>query len=167
MGDQHQFVRPGQKEILDPADGGDVQVVGGLVQKQQVRLRDQHLGQVEPHLETAGKIEGIANHIPIGKPQTDKDFLHLPVVVLFGGRQSFHAFGQDRLFGKPDVLAHVADAVALGHGDGAVVVALFADDDPKQGGLAVAVAAHQTHPLLGIDFEADAVEQFATAEAFT
>ena len=147
VGDQHQLMGPGEQKILDPADGGDVQVVGGLVQQQQVRFRDQHLGQVEPHLEAAGKIMGASDHVAVGEPQAGQDFLHLPVVIFFRCDQSFHALGQHGGFGKLDVLLNITDAIPFGHGDGAVVAAFLADDDAKQGRLAVAVAAHQAHPF--------------------
>ena len=40
-----------QQEVLQPVDGVDVQVVGGLVQQQDVRIAEQGLGQQHLHLQ--------------------------------------------------------------------------------------------------------------------
>jgi hypothetical protein len=109
---------------------------------------------------------GAFHHVTIGETQAGQDLFDLPVVVFFRCHQALHPLGQHGGFGEPDMLLHVTDAVPFGHGDGAVVGAFLADDDAKQGGLAVAVAAHQAHPLPRIDLEADAVEKYAPAEAF-
>ena len=48
--------RPGvvAKKDFEPTDGQDVQMVGGFVQQQHVRITGQHLGQQDTKLETAG-----------------------------------------------------------------------------------------------------------------
>jgi hypothetical protein len=85
----------------------------------------------------------------VGEPQAGQDLFDLPVVVLFRWHQALHSLGQHGGFGELDMLLHVADAIPFGHGDGAVVSAFLADDDAKQGGFAVSVAADQSHPFLG------------------
>ena len=55
VGDDHQHAREVAQPRLQPADGQDVQVIGGLVQQQGVGLAGQHLGQQHPQLEAPGK----------------------------------------------------------------------------------------------------------------
>jgi hypothetical protein len=50
------------------------------------------------------------------------------------------------------------DAVPFGGGQIPEVIVLFADNDAKQGGFAMAVAAHQPYTFLGVNLETDAVE---------
>ena len=42
-----------QQKVLQPVDGVDVQVVGGLVQQQDIRIAEQRLGQQHLHLQPA------------------------------------------------------------------------------------------------------------------
>jgi hypothetical protein len=53
VGDDDGAAGVGVQELLQPADGQDVQVVGGLVQQQQVGPTHQHLGQQHAQLEPA------------------------------------------------------------------------------------------------------------------
>ena len=51
-----------QQEVLQPVDGVDVQVVGGLVHHQNVRIAEQGLGQQHFHLQTGiqgGHVAGV------------------------------------------------------------------------------------------------------------
>ena len=64
VGDDDHLVPPGAQELGEPADRNDVEVVRGLVEEQQVRLGHEHLGQVQPHLVSAGERRRVAcrNH---------------------------------------------------------------------------------------------------------
>ncbi len=53
VGDHHRAAGVGVQELLQPADGQDVQVVGRLVQQQQIGPAHQHLGQQHAQLEPA------------------------------------------------------------------------------------------------------------------
>ncbi len=53
--EQYGAVEAGQR-LLEPGDGADVQVVGRLVQQQQVRLRNQRLGQQHASPPAAGQL---------------------------------------------------------------------------------------------------------------
>ena len=62
-----------QEEVLQPVDGVDVQVVGGLVHHQQVGVAEQRLGQQHLHLET-GVQGGHVVVVQLGaQPQTLED----------------------------------------------------------------------------------------------
>ena len=62
VGDEEQGPGEVLEEALEPINGVDVQMVGGLVQQQQVRLPHQGLGEQHPPLETArqGVERGVA-----------------------------------------------------------------------------------------------------------
>ncbi|MNT86273.1 hypothetical protein D3C72_2265430 [compost metagenome] len=49
MGDQHEGAAPTQQEALEPEQGGQIQVVAGLIEQQQVGL----VQQGTPYLQAA------------------------------------------------------------------------------------------------------------------
>ncbi|TWG79689.1 hypothetical protein L602_000600000890 [Cupriavidus gilardii J11] len=51
----HERARVARQPVLQPHDGVQIQVVGRLVQQQQVGLAHQRLGQVQPHAPAAGE----------------------------------------------------------------------------------------------------------------
>jgi hypothetical protein len=52
------------EELLQPSDGEDVQMVGRLVQKEDVGIAREHLGQQDTELEAAGQGgERVAMHV--------------------------------------------------------------------------------------------------------
>ena len=55
MGDEEHGPGPGPEKILQKLEGLQIQVVGGLVQQQKVRLLPQEPGQLELHPLTAGQ----------------------------------------------------------------------------------------------------------------
>ena len=69
MRDQQQ--RPGivDQPALQPQDGIQVQVVGGLIQQQQIRTAHQRLGHVQPHAPAAGERTHRPGFLLGGKPQ--------------------------------------------------------------------------------------------------
>jgi hypothetical protein len=84
MGDEQQRATETEQEFLQPGDGIDVQVVGGLVQQQQVRLVHQGARQQHPALEPAGQvIEGQVG-VQLQPRQHGLDpLLQLPAVAAF------------------------------------------------------------------------------------
>ena len=60
MRDQHEGVRIVAEILFQPVAGFQVEMVGGLVEQQQVRLLQQQLGQRDAHLPAAGKLFGLA-----------------------------------------------------------------------------------------------------------
>ena len=56
VGDEQQRTAELDQKLLQPADGLDVEVVGGLVEQQQVGLGDQRPRQQHPALEAAGQL---------------------------------------------------------------------------------------------------------------
>ncbi len=56
MGDDDHCVLEAGEKILQPGDGLQVELVGGFVQKQDIRVAEQGLGQQHPHLVAAVKL---------------------------------------------------------------------------------------------------------------
>jgi hypothetical protein len=50
MRSHHQGARPRRELVLEPLDGGDVKVIGWLVEQQQVELRHQQTSQCRARL---------------------------------------------------------------------------------------------------------------------
>ena len=63
MGDEQQSAVPVQQKFFDPGNGGDIEMVGGLVQQQQIRLGHQGARQHHAALHAAGQARDI--HIRI------------------------------------------------------------------------------------------------------
>ena len=62
-----------QEIVLQPLHGLQVQVVGGLVQEQDVRALKQHPGQLGPLAPAAGKLADAAQELVLGKAQARED----------------------------------------------------------------------------------------------
>jgi hypothetical protein len=56
--DEHEGKRILQQILLQPVAGFEIEVVGGLVEQQQVGLFEQQLGERDAHLPAAGKLLG-------------------------------------------------------------------------------------------------------------
>ena len=55
MRDEDDGVRIGVQVLLEPVARLEIEMVGRLVEQQQVRLAEQQLGQRDPHLPAAGE----------------------------------------------------------------------------------------------------------------
>ncbi len=203
VGNEHQGGGIAFEEGFQPADRVQVQVVGGLVQQQDVRLLDQRPGQQHAAFHAAGQAGEVllAVQVELGEHRVHAleqlpgaARLDLIVEGLEAGQVLIHALRLVRIAqGAAQVVVlveqraqlaqalgdHVVHAVVLvlGHFlfqardhqvlgalDLAVVGLHLAGQDLEQGGLAGAVAAHQTEPLAGFDGEVDIVEQRLLAE---
>ena len=63
----------GSQEVLEPLDALEVEVVGGLVQKEQVGMAKQELGERNAHLPAAGEISRGLVKVLDGKAQAAQD----------------------------------------------------------------------------------------------
>ena len=84
----HQHHRAGEagKEVLEPKDGLDVQVVGRLVQQQDVVLLEQQLGQFDAHAPPAGKQAGILVEVRAFEAQPQQHAFDLPGIGVSPGQ---------------------------------------------------------------------------------
>ena len=163
VGDQQQFAGPVLQKTDDPADGGDIQIVGRFIQQQKVRLRNQHFGKIQTHLVSTRKLGRGALLGLGGKPQPGQYPFRLPVLVGLVGRQPRDGFGQNARLGERQVLADVSDTVVAGLDHRTLIGLLLADDQTQKGGLAMSVAAHQTDLFPVVQPKADTVEQLVLA----
>ena len=66
---QHEGVGIVRQIIFQPVAGFEIEMVGGLVEQQQVGLLQQQLGQREAHLPAAGKLLGLAVPVVLAEAQ--------------------------------------------------------------------------------------------------
>jgi len=60
MRDDDEFAGPGFEEFLEPSDGFDVEVVGGLVEEEHVGFGGEDFDHVEADLVATGEFVGIS-----------------------------------------------------------------------------------------------------------
>ena len=75
--DQHVRVADNREIFFQPVAGFEVEMVGGLVEQQQVRLLQQKLGQRDAHLPAAGKFLGLASPVVFAEAQPGQDLADL------------------------------------------------------------------------------------------
>ena len=156
MGDQKEPLLPPQVgRHLGPAPG--VQVVGGLVdQRNPPRLqeqgRQQHLGPLPLGQGGKGPLQGLRL-----QPQQRQLPLHLP--ALRGGTQP----GEHRLHRPGRVGDRGGEIAEPGRGLDAPPVLQLPHQQPEQGGLAPAVAAHQPQLPVGVQLQADVLKYIAVS----
>ena len=161
MGDEEQRHARGSQQVFHPVDGGDIEMVGGLVQQQRVRVGGQRAREQHPPLLPSGKggEEGVRLQARQGNPAFG---LKLGLPIAFGG-VVFGAFGHDFRDGSlqigGDVLGKIGDALAGGDDDFAAIGFLLPEQQAQQGGLARAVAARKADAFARFDHEGDLVEQ--------
>ena len=106
--DQHTCVRIIVQVFFQPVAGLEVQVIGGLVEQQQVGLFQQQLSQGDAHLPAAGEFFRAAMPIGGGKSQTAQHhsrlrFKRISVAVLELGVNGVEAVGDLLVLGaRPD-----------------------------------------------------------------
>ena len=153
VADQHEAGASRAKLVLEPGDGGDVEMVGRLVEQHQLRRLGKELGERGPAPlaargggRVAGRVEGQA----LGD--------HLDLVVL--ARIEFRGgiVAERREARHRGLLLHVADGGA-GRQRARAAVGLH---QPRhylhQRRLAGAVPAHERHPVAGLNHEVEPVE---------
>jgi len=201
VGDEQHGAAEVADEAFQPFDAGDVEVVGGLIEQQQVGFLDQGLGEQHAALRAAGEFTRLAFGVEF---QACDDFIdaagHVPTVAgfqlvlqhgepLHGLLVAVFKTGDDGVVFEQDVV-QVAEALQhhVVHGGigfhawvllqirrfrtgckahVAFVRALFAGEDAKQGGLALAIAPDQGDALAGFDREGDVFQQCAGADGET
>ena len=112
MRDQHEGVRVGGQILFQPVAGFQVEVVGGLVEQQQVGLFEQQLGQRDAHLPAAGELFGAALPIALRETEAGEHRADLRFDGVAVARAEF-AFGAVEAVGHLGVFR--AGGVELGH----------------------------------------------------
>ena len=73
VGDEKHGAVVAREELLEPTDAFEVEVVGRLVEKQQVRVAQQQLGEGDAHLPAAREVTGGLVEVLHGKAEACQD----------------------------------------------------------------------------------------------
>ena len=127
-----QRAREGLEELLEPDDGFDVEVVGGLVHQQDVGAAEQHARQRDAHFPAAGERADVAVDLIVVEAEAVEHFARLrfervaaEVLVFFlhfaeAGEDAVHLVGARGIFHgvlqRFELVMQVADAAAAGDG---------------------------------------------------
>ena len=159
VGDHHQRGRTTDQVLGEPRDRLDVEVVGRLVEDQQVDVVEQQAGQrAAAAFSTREPVHGpVEGHV--GQQHLDDlagGRVTRPLVVVLAGEHDLaHGVGVV----EQVALVEVADVQPAVQRDPATVGGLPAGHQVEQGGLAVAVAPDDADALTLGDAEAHLVEQ--------
>ncbi len=115
MRDDHVRVGIAGQVLLKPVAGFEIEVVGGLVEQQQVRPLEQELGKREAHLPAAGKFFSLTLPVVAVKAESAKNRADLGFerVAVAG-----HEFVFQLLVAVGDVGVFLALVVEFGHAAG-------------------------------------------------
>ncbi len=157
VADEHHGAGKAQQHLLQPFDGGQIEMVGGLVEQQQIGIAGERAGECCAPALPAGEFRWLARAVQAEAIQQGCD--------LMGGR----AIG-------PDEIRQMAKAAEIR------LLRQDSDCEPRldvaragvqihrsgkrlqDGRFAAAVGTHQRHPLAARDAEADIGEQRPAAE---
>ena len=180
-------------EIIDqPQHAFEIEIIGRLVKQQQVGLREQHGGERHAHAPAAGEfaqrpvlrrlVEAEAGQnarrprrrgmrLDVGEPGLDfGDAMGIAGVLGLGEQRLALDVGLEHEIDQPlraagGLLLDAADAGLFGQAHRARLGGDFAADQPKQRGLAGAVAPDQPHPRPGRQGRRGLVDEQAFADA--
>ena len=170
MADHDQGAGPGVEVVLHHGEGVDVEVVGRLIEQQDVRLADQQPQQLQAAALATGQVAD-----PGGQPLAGE-----AEVLQQAGRGHLLARGDlgDAAFAA-DQVQHPLAGGQLSHGLGQVadvdgptaldpagVRRQVTGEQPQQGGLAGAVDADQTDPIARSDRPGQIGDQGAVGDAY-
>ena len=155
MGHQDQSAPVGQQLLLQPRHRPEVEVVGGLIEDQQLRRVGEDPGQRHP-LGLAPRQRGDIGTRRRGHAQSVEGGLGLPS----GTHRVAHRAGRQHRY-----LLEEADPRAAAPPHLTLVGAVRAGDDAQQGGLAGAVDAHHSEPVPVDTVERQVLEQHPVRRA--
>ena len=160
VADQHQRRALGGKRAFEPFDGGQIEMVGRLVEQQDVGRRRQHVRERgTPRLAA----RQLCRVLVAGKPELLQEIARL-VGIIAGAQSGLHVGQRRRMAGEIGLLRQVADGGARLHEALAAVGLDQSRRDLEQRRLARAVAPDEADALSRRDGEIDPVEQRRAAE---
>ena len=119
MGDDEEAEGGLREVVFEPLDALDVEVVGGLIEQEQVGLLDQAAGDGEAFAPAAG--EGGGELVAVGEAHGAGEDGDLGEALALGEVLAGDGILQDALdggiFGEDVVLGHIGEAEAAAHGD--------------------------------------------------
>ena len=131
-----------QEELLEPALRRFIQVVGRLVEQQDVRVGQKQMRQRHAHSIATGQFLDRTTEIDLRKSQPHQDAFRFMfgIQIAMGGVQ--HGLARNSF----EFLREVADAETRTLADGSLVRRFLPKDHPEERGLAGAVGSHQADP---------------------
>ena len=163
VGDDDEGAGPADEVLGEPGHRLDVEVVGGLVEHDQVVAPEQQRGQGAAATLAAGQPEDGAVQRDAGEQLLDDAAHHRVGRPLVVGEAAQHGLADRVGVDELVALVQVADLDAAGHRHPAGVGLLEPGHHLEQGGLAVPVATDDADALPRRDAEGDLVEQRAHA----
>ena len=163
MGDEEQIPLVFLHRLLDPLPALNVQVVGGLVQHQQIDLFVHQHTQAQTALLAAGQGGYRLEHILAPEFERRQPVPRRLGSAVLGVDQGVHQAALRVV--KVDVLRQVSNLYSRPHPDLTAVWRLLAQDHFQQRGLAAAVVSDQGDALAAGHFQPQAGKEGAPAEA--
>lgn len=145
----------GGQEVLQPFDGVKVEVVGGLVQDEDVRFGHQNAGEVGLAALSSGEQgEGFGK---IGETEDGEHGLVAVFLVAFGGKGDgrLDVVQNAHIGGLRGFLRQISELEAAADDDAAFRGIDHGGEHFEQGGFAAAVHAHQADLVAGVDAEVE------------
>ncbi len=148
--EEHRLLQLNQV-ILQPFDGIHIQMVGGLVQNQEVRIIHQSPCQI--HLAALSTGENPQRLVKFMDAQAAEDgFVDIALIGCLLHREIGHDVVQNHNLGIKDrILRQVGDFEVFTAGNRAKGGLYFRCNQPQESGLATAVYAHDTNLFQGMD----------------
>ena len=148
-----------QQPLFQPLYRLNIEVVGRLIEQQQIGLEQQDLRQFNSHSPASGKLRTGPVEIRAHESQTDKHFLHLPNrfrVVLIAHR--IYLLPKGRPFVVNHVLRQIPDAKVFIFGNTSACRLFFPGNKPQKGSLTGTIFADKRHSITFVDQESYVVE---------
>ena len=171
MGDDDQRLAAGRAGAGQPGDALDVEVVGRLVEDEQVVLADQQLGQRDPAPLAAGQRadDGVEHRVEVRREPPNRPVstsrIRASPAHSWSARSPTTSSRTVAAGSRSSCWASTRDPQPAGVRDAAGVRRLAPGQHPQQRRLAVAVAPDDADAVALADAERDAVEQGAGAVA--
>ena len=160
MSDHEQGQAAGSEIILQPLGDLHVQVVGGLVQNQEIGLLHQCLGQCNPFGLASGEL--VYRFVKMEHAQFCKQLAGTQQFLVIGLRatcgQHVGALGEYR------GLHQIGGADVTAERDGAAAVIGMSGNHVQQGALALSVTCYKTHFLALVDIERKIIKNYTVTE---
>jgi hypothetical protein len=149
------------EQLFEPLDALEIEVVGGLVEQEEIGAGGESAADIEAFFPTARELGGFI--LVIGESGLSEDVgdAHLIGGSIFDG-DVVNGFAG----GEPGVLRDVGEAHLLADGDHAGIGFLKTGEDLEECGLAAAVGTDKAEAVAVGDGEGYVVEQRSGAEAF-
>jgi hypothetical protein len=147
VADEHERGAPGIEISLQPFDRGEIEMIGRLVEEQDIGRGRQHASQRGAACLTAGKMRRV--FLPVEAELIEE--LAAEVDIVAGAEAGFDIGKRRCEAGKIRLLRQIADHGPGLHENRAAIGFDVSGRDLEQGRFARAVASNESHPLAGGD----------------